>query len=86
MKRFLRRFLLLDLLEGLWVTFRHQSPDQIATEQYPSERPAVSERYRGAPRLNVHPETQIWCTLPMTCRGVCSAGCARTPVRWMRLN
>ncbi|MFN9264967.1 MAG: 4Fe-4S binding protein, partial [Acidobacteriota bacterium] len=72
MKRFLRRFLLLDLLEGLWVTFRHQSPDQIATEQYPSERPAVSERYRGAPRLNVHPETQE--TLCISCN-LCAVAC-----------
>lgn len=72
MMKFLRSFLLLDLLKGLWVTFRHQSPSQIETEQYPSERPAVSERYRGAPRLNVHPETQE--TLCISCN-LCAVAC-----------
>jgi NADH-quinone oxidoreductase subunit I len=54
--RFLRKILMLDLLEGLGVTFRAQRPKNIYTEQYPTERPRVSERFRGAPRLNIHPE------------------------------
>jgi len=45
------------LLKGLAVTFRQQRPSNIYTEQYPKERPAVAERYRGAPRLNINPET-----------------------------
>jgi NADH-quinone oxidoreductase subunit I len=53
----LRRILLLDLISGMLVTFRQQRPANIYTEQYPAERPAVSERYRGAPRLNINPET-----------------------------
>jgi NADH-quinone oxidoreductase subunit I len=55
MNKWIRKVLLLDLLRGLRVTFRQQSPDQIVTEQYPAERPEVAERYRGAPRLNVNP-------------------------------
>ena len=55
--RFLRKVLLLDLLQGLWITFRNQNPKLIYTEQYPQERPKVAERYRGAPRLNNNPET-----------------------------
>ena len=51
----LRKVFLLDLMEGLGVTFRSQPTKHIYTEQYPSERPAVSERYRGAPRLNINP-------------------------------
>lgn len=52
----LRKIVPLDLFEGLRVTFRAQAPKNIYTEQYPSERPAVSERFRGAPRLNINPD------------------------------
>jgi len=48
--KFLRTVFLVDLLQGLWVTFRNQDPKRIYTEQYPAERPKVGERYRGAPR------------------------------------
>ena len=53
----LRRVFLVDLLKGLSVTFRYQDPKEIYTEQYPLQRPQVAERYRGAPRLNVNPDT-----------------------------
>ncbi len=33
------------------MTFRHQHPDDLVTEQYPLERPAISDRFRGQPRL-----------------------------------
>src|ERR1700741_5066647 len=52
MPSFLRKVFLVDLLQGLKVTFRYQDPREIYTEQYPMERPHVAERYRGAPRLN----------------------------------
>lgn len=51
------RLLLVDLIKGLMVTFRHQSPRLNYTEQYPKDRPAVGERFRGAPRLNLDPES-----------------------------
>ena len=57
MREWLRRIFLVDLFQGLWVTFRNQQPKYIYTEQYPAERPKVAERYRGAPRLNRNPET-----------------------------
>jgi len=53
----LRVILLVDLFQGLWVTFRNQHPKNICTEQYPAERPRVAERYRGLPKLNRNPET-----------------------------
>jgi len=53
----LKKILLVDLLQGLWVTFRNQNPKYIYTEQYPTERPRIAERYRGAPRLNINPDT-----------------------------
>jgi NADH-quinone oxidoreductase subunit I len=57
LKKALNRILLVDLIKGLSVTFRNQHPKQVYTEQYPLERPEVAERYRGAPRLNVNPDT-----------------------------
>src|SRR5215470_5533145 len=68
----LRKILMVDLLKGLRVTFRYQDPKEIYTEQYPLERPQVAERYRGAPRLNVNPETNE--TLCIAC-DLCALAC-----------
>src|SRR5262249_8829300 len=38
----LNKILLVDLFQGLWVTFRNQNPKYIYTEQYPAERPKVA--------------------------------------------
>ncbi len=72
MKQFLRKVFLLDLLEGLWVTFRNQSPANVVTEQYPLDKPPVAERFRGAPRLNIHPESAE--TLCISCN-LCAIAC-----------
>src|ERR1700751_3191049 len=72
MKKFLRTIFLVDLLEGLWVTFRNQKPEYIYTEQYPVDRPQVAERYRGAPRLNINPDSGE--TLCISC-DLCSVAC-----------
>ncbi len=67
-----RKIFLVDLLEGLRVTFRQQHPKNIVTEQYPAERPMIAERYRGAPRLNINPENGQ--TLCIAC-DLCSLAC-----------
>ncbi len=67
-----RKFLLLDLLKGMSVTFRYQHPKEIYTEQYPLERPQIAERYRGLPRLNVNPDTGE--TLCIAC-DLCAKAC-----------
>jgi NADH-quinone oxidoreductase subunit I len=72
MRELLRTVFLVDLIKGLWVTFRNQKPSLIYTEEYPKERPPVAERYRGAPRLNVHPETNE--TLCIACN-LCALAC-----------
>lgn len=72
MRRFLRTVFLIDLIEGLRVTFRSQHPKNIVTEQYPRERPKIAERYRGAPRLNTNPETGE--TLCIACN-LCAVAC-----------
>ncbi len=82
-RRFLRRLLLVDLFEGLWVTFKSQHPKNIYTEQYPLVHPQVSERFRGAPRLNIHPETGE--TLCISCN-LCAIACPENliVVGWQR--
>ena len=68
----LKKVFLVDLVKGLWVTFRNQNPKYIYTEQYPKERPEIAERYRGSPRLILNPETgEPLCT---AC-GACALAC-----------
>ena len=83
MRKLLRRIFLVDFLEGLWVTFRHQHPNKLVTEQYPAERPQIAERYRGAPRLNINPENGQ--TLCIAC-DLCALACpeALIVVGWER--
>ena len=70
--KLLRKIFLVDLFQGLAVTFRNQKPKNIVTEQYPAERPKVAERYRGAPRLNNNPENGE--TLCIACN-LCAVAC-----------
>src|SRR5207247_9456646 len=72
MGKLFRTVFLVDLLQGLWVTFRNQHPKYIYTEQYPAERPKVAERYRGAPRLNINPDNGE--TLCIACN-LCALAC-----------
>jgi NADH-quinone oxidoreductase subunit I len=72
MRKFFRTVFLVDLMEGLRVTFRNQHPKNICTEQYPAERPKVAERFRGAPRLNNNPDTGE--TLCIACN-LCALAC-----------
>lgn len=71
-KKAIRRLFLLDMIKGLSLTFRYQAPKQVYTEQYPMERPEVAERFRGAPRLNVNPDTNE--TLCIAC-DLCAVAC-----------
>ena len=63
MSSLLRKVFLVDLLQGLKVTFRYQDPKEIYTEQYPLERP---------PRLNVNPDTDE--TMCIAC-DLCALAC-----------
>ena len=72
MNKFLGKVLLADLVKGLGVTFRNQSPKELITEQYPLQRPQIAERFRGAPRLGVNPETNE--SLCIAC-DLCAVAC-----------
>ena len=66
-----KKLLLVDLFKGLAVTFRHQNPEHLVTEQYPLERPQISPRYRGVPRLLKNEDGSDRCT---AC-GACALAC-----------
>ncbi len=72
MRKFLRKVFMVDLIQGLSVTVRYQHPKEICTEQYPAQMPKIGERYRGAPRLNINPETGE--TLCISCN-LCALAC-----------
>jgi NADH-quinone oxidoreductase subunit I len=68
---FLKKIVLFDLFKGLAVTFRHQNPNDLVTEQYPLERPKIAERFRGIPRLLKDENGNDLCT---AC-GACALAC-----------
>jgi NADH-quinone oxidoreductase subunit I len=67
----LKKVFLFDLFKGLAVTFRHQNPEHLVTEQYPLERPQIAQRYRGMPRLLKNEDGSDLCT---AC-GACALAC-----------
>jgi NADH-quinone oxidoreductase subunit I len=68
---FLKRILFIDLLKGLLITFSYMFR-RTYTEQYPTQRPQIAERYRGAPRLNLDPDSGE--TLCISCN-LCALAC-----------
>ncbi len=83
MNKLLKKIFLVDFRKGMLLTFRAQNPKYVYTEQYPLERPMVAERYRGAPRLNINPDTGE--TLCIACN-LCSLACPENliVVGWQR--
>src|SRR5678810_533339 len=78
----IKRLFLVDLIRGLKLTFSYQKPSENYTEQYPKERPKISERFRGAPRLNNDPVTGE--TLCIACN-LCALACPE-PVSYTHLR
>ncbi|MBI4456908.1 MAG: NADH-quinone oxidoreductase subunit I [Acidobacteria bacterium] len=68
---FLRRLFFIDILKGLLITVSYMLR-RTYTEQYPTQRPHIADRYRGAPRLNKDPETGE--TLCISC-DLCALAC-----------
>jgi NADH-quinone oxidoreductase subunit I len=69
-----RRFYLLEILKGLWITLKEFLFTKKATLVYPEARRAYSERYRGLHYLKATNGVEN-CTACMLCPTVCPAEC-----------
>jgi NADH-quinone oxidoreductase subunit I len=92
LKDVISRLFMLDLIKGLFVTLKYHNASLVQrrgksgkgddplkgiyTKQYPKERPEVAERFRGAPRLNMDPETgETLCIACNLCALACPEDC-----------
>ena len=69
---FVRTFLLLELVKGLYVTGRNLFPRKV-TVLYPEEKTPVSPRFRGLHALRRYPNGEERCIACKLCECVCPA-------------
>ena len=72
LKRFVRSFLLVELIRGLALTGRQLFARKI-TVQYPDERTPGSPRFRGLHALRRYPNGEERCIACKLCEAVCPA-------------
>ena len=71
----LRKVLLLELGQGMWVTLKNQFRPHITVE-YPRETIEFAPRFRGVPRLRKNPETgEELCVACLLCEAACPTEC-----------
>lgn len=68
----LKRFLLLELFQGLWVTIQYFFTKK-TTIQYPEEETPISPRFRGMLALRRYPNGEERCIACKLCEAVCPA-------------
>jgi NADH-quinone oxidoreductase subunit I len=71
-KNFLKDFLLIELLRGMSLTFKHLFRPKI-TVQYPEEKTPKSPRFRGLHALRRYPNGEERCIACKLCEAVCPA-------------
>jgi len=71
-RRFLRTFLLFELVKGMMLTGRHLFRRKI-TVQYPEEKTPMSPRFRGLHALRRYPNGEERCIACKLCEAVCPA-------------
>ena len=69
---FLKTFLLIELLRGLWVTLRNLFRTK-TTINYPEEKTPQSARFRGLHALRRYPNGEERCIACKLCEAVCPA-------------
>ncbi|MEM8590513.1 MAG: NADH-quinone oxidoreductase subunit NuoI [Pseudomonadota bacterium] len=67
-----RNFLLLELLGGMWLTFRYLFKPK-ATLNYPNEKGPISPRFRGEHALRRYPNGEERCIACKLCEAICPA-------------
>jgi NADH-quinone oxidoreductase subunit I len=59
-----------SVLKGMWITFRHMFRPKV-TMQYPEEKWAMPDRYRGLPALVRDEQERVKCVACFLCQYVC---------------
>ncbi len=72
MWRFLKQFLLLDIIRGFSITLRQLFAPKV-TIQYPEEKTPISPRMRGEHALRRYPNGEERCIACKLCEAVCPA-------------
>lgn len=70
--KFLKQFLLLDMIKGMSITFRHMFSKNF-TLMYPWEKTPISPRFRGEHALRRYPNGEERCIACKLCEAVCPA-------------
>jgi NADH-quinone oxidoreductase subunit I len=69
-----RKILLVDLLQGLWLTLRYAFTKPV-TYQYPEQRRPIAPIYRGRQRLTVDDAGRLKCVACGLCAAACPSRC-----------
>src|SRR5215211_2110946 len=72
--RLARSYLLIELLQGMAVTFRHMFQRKV-TLNYPYEKSQLSPRFRGEHALRRYPNGEERCIACKLCEAICPAQC-----------
>jgi NADH-quinone oxidoreductase subunit I len=73
MRNFVKTFLLWELLQGLWVTWKEGCSSARVTINYPEEKTPQSTRFRGLHALRRYPNGEERCIACKLCEAVCPA-------------
>ncbi len=71
-ERHIRAFLLVELMQGMWLTFRHMFRPKV-TLNYPYEKGYLSPRFRGEHALRRYANGEERCIACKLCEAVCPA-------------
>ena len=72
LKHYIKSFLFLELLKGMWVTWRYMFARKI-TIQYPEEKTPLSPRFRGLHAQRRYANGEERCIACKLCEAVCPA-------------
>ena len=67
-----RAFLLTELVEGMWLTFKYMFKQKV-TLNYPYEKGPLSPRFRGEHALRRYPNGEERCIACKLCEAICPA-------------
>lgn len=73
-RKFLKKFFLGDILQGLWVTLRYYFSPKV-TVQYPEEVQPVPARFKGILRLFRNDQGEPLCIACKLCQKICPTDC-----------